>query len=169
MARQAKTLSNLCRLCHQTVWKRWIIYSFSSRGLFELRMMKIFKVSKTDIAGKTLLQWLVEYDADVHIKILLDAGYSIFHILTKHKTKVPLSAFGLKLNIDNLHSATHHIYCIRCETGLPKLSQGRCNSHWAKANAATNRVGNKYKQTKVLGCFPAPQRGNISLNIKGHA
>ena len=49
-------------------------------------MMKIFKVSKTDIAGKTLLQWLVEYDADVHIKILLDAGYSIFQILTKHKT-----------------------------------------------------------------------------------
>merc|ERR1719495_878963 len=32
------------------------------------------EVSRTDIAGKTLLQWLVEYDADVHIKILLDAG-----------------------------------------------------------------------------------------------
>ena len=62
--------------------------------LFELRMMNIFKVSKTDIAGKTLLQWLVEYDADVHIKILLDAGYSIFQILTKDKTKVPLSSFA---------------------------------------------------------------------------
>ena len=48
-------------------------------------MMKTFKVSKTDIAGKTLLQWLVEYDADVHIKILLDAGYSIFQVLTKQK------------------------------------------------------------------------------------
>ena len=58
---------------------------FSSPRLFELRMMKIFKVSKTDIAGKTLLQWLVEYDADVHIKILLDAGYSIFRILTRNK------------------------------------------------------------------------------------
>ena len=60
--------------------------------------MKIFKVSKTDIAGKTLLQWLVEYDTDVHIKILLDAGYSIFQNLKKHKTKVPLSAIGDKLN-----------------------------------------------------------------------
>ena len=50
-------------------------------------MMNIFKVSKTDIAGKTLLQWLVEYDADVHIKILLDAGYTNFQMLTKHKDK----------------------------------------------------------------------------------
>ena len=51
---------------------------FSSPRLFELRMMKIFKVSKTDIAGKTLLQWLVEYDADVHIKILLDRRSTLF-------------------------------------------------------------------------------------------
>ena len=102
MTGQAKTLSILCRPFHQTAWKRWIIYSFSSRRLFELRMMKILKVSKTDIAGKTLLQWLVEYDADVHIKILLDAGYSIFQKLTKHKTKVQFSAIGVKLNINNL-------------------------------------------------------------------
>ena len=67
--------------------------------LFELRMMKIFKVSRTDIAGKTLLQWLVEYDADVHIKILLDAGYSTFQIFTKHKTKLPLFVFFDALNI----------------------------------------------------------------------
>ena len=82
-----------------------------------------------------------------------------------------MSAFGVILNISICHSATHHIYDIRwiCETSLPELSQCRCNSHWAKANAATNRVGDKYKQTKVLGCFPAPQRGKNWLNIIGHA
>ena len=90
MMGQAKTLSILCRLLHQTAWKRWIIYSFSSRRLSELRMMNIFKVSKTDIAGKTLLQWLVEYDADVHIKILLDAGYSTFQIFTTKEDKITI-------------------------------------------------------------------------------
>ena len=75
--------------------------------------MKIFKVSRTDIAGKTLLQWLVEYDADVHIKILLDAGYTIFQMLTKHKTKVPLSAIGDKLNTACLPQCHPSHYDIR--------------------------------------------------------
>ena len=109
MMGQAKTLSILCRVFHQTAWKRWIIYS--SRRLFELRMMKIFKVSKTDIAGKTLLQWLVEYDADVHIQILLDAGYSIFRILTRNKYHCLHLVIYWISNI--CHNATRHIYDIR--------------------------------------------------------